>query len=164
MWYLSTPNYYCTVLLPFAPRLLFFYLALPLHAQASSWLELTPSWQMIIVTPVLFLSKIHFVPYCSVDVLSNRYIIHMHRHKICSSTSMHEHTHPDTPRHTLTHVHTDIHTQTCTYNMYAHNMNIHTYNARNEDQKLASHFKDIIFNGLYYTAILLKMYETFGKF
>ena len=125
--------------LPFAPRLLFSYLALLLCVQVSSWLELTPSRRMIIVTPVLFLFGIQFIPYCSVDVLSDRYIIHMHRQEICTPISTHKHT----PRHTLTHaninmythIHTKTHTCTCMHTQtYAHeHINVHAYSARNKD-------------------------------
>ena len=121
--------------LPFAPRLLFSYLALLLCVQVSSGLELTPSRRMIIVTQVLFLFGIHFVPYCSADVLSDRYIIHMHRHEICTSTSTHKHTHPDTYSHmhtyicthTYTHKNKYMHMHVCTHKHIRMHMNIQMY-------------------------------------
>ena len=65
------------------------------------------------------------------------------------------HTHPDTHSHMYiyidTHTHTHIHTYT------------HTFSAKNEDQKLVGCFKDKIFNRLYYTAVLLKIYEEFDQ-
>ena len=70
-------------------------------------------------------------------------------------------THPDIHSHMYTHAHT--HTRTCTHKHILTHMNIHTFSAKNEDQKLVGCFKDKIFNRLYYTAVLLKIYEEFDQ-
>ena len=121
--------------LPFAPRLLFSYLALLLHVQASSWLELIPSQQMIIVTPVLFLFGIHCAPCCSVGdvfMLSNRHVTHT------DIKAMHTHTHTHTThtQHTHTqHTHTQHTHTTHTHNTHTHTTHTtHTHNTQGHTQ------------------------------
>ena len=79
---------------------------------------------------------------------------HTPRHAL-THVHIHRYTHTHTHIHTHTHAHTYVHAHTNTY--------LHTFSARNEDQKLVGCFKDKIFNRLYYTAVLLKIYEKFDQ-
>ena len=83
----------------------------------------------------------------------------MHRREIYTPISTHKRAHTQTYTHTCTHTHT----RTCTHKHILTHMNIHTFSAKNEDQKLVGCFKDKIFNRLYYTAVLLKIYEEFDQ-